>query len=1328
MKNTKKYIYGLLFILIFISLPLNIFGQGSRPSFISELINPDNYYLNYYSIPVLTSCFILFFIGTFVLIKDIRSKINIVFFFFMLAVCTWLFCQGMQYNAVNYRVAFFFGRFMFIGIPFIGVNGFLLSLIYRNRILKKSLLNTILLVIGYIGATGFALSTYLTDKFIVYSKLYYWGYFPMFGLLGYFFMAFFFFYMLMVLTTLWISFKNSKNQTERTNLKFLLISLSVALIGAADYLPQFNIAIYPFGFFPIMLFSVINMIGIVKHKMFDIETVFHKTLLWVAMSAVIIFPLGAVIYLLYPFLEEMNVMQITGVAVLLFILMRVYYNKVQPLVDHIFQRRKYNYRALLDEFLEKISTLNNVYKLTDQTRNMLQNTLYSEEVNTYLVGNETMMLIERNAKQAVTVKIKNKAIDWIQKKVEPIEKELLNSDPRYIDIKQELLDLFNKLKEILLVPVIHNGKLQALIGLGKKRNMKSYSHMDVKFLRDLSLEVGIALTNSLMFETVEKQNRELKELDKLKSDFLANTSHELRTPLNGIIGLSEAMLEGADGPINTKLKDHLSMVIGSANNLKDLVNVILDMSKMQSGKQDFIIKKFSIKSIIDDAEPSIEGLLIKKPIELKLDIKKDCKDVYVDKDKIRQVLINIIGNAVKFTEKGFIRITAEPDKKNKDSVLISIEDTGIGIKEDHLGIIFDEFRQVDGSSSRKYEGTGLGLAITKKILTSLGGTIWAESKPGKGSTFYFTLPTKPGMKVKAEKKADIGTILPPAPEITEKRKESKDFDPFTKGFMVEDDDGKKDILKFPKGKGEKILIVDDIEINLEALAMNLMEKGYNVTKALSADEALKLLNTGLYNLIISDVMMPEMDGYTLVQKIRGQEKYHSVPVILLTAKTRLEDKRKGFEVGADDYIVKPFEIGELLLRIRNALEHKGAVSVKPVYTDDTEYDVDKSDRFRKLHKGNQELILAIDDNKVNLEVVKSRLEMNNWKVEMAMNGEEGIEKYQKTRPDLILLDIMMPGIDGYEVCKRIRYKYRGDMVPIIFLTAKQEQEDKIYGINVGGDDYITKPFDKNELVIRVSNHLHNRKMILEVKEKELMERDIIMAGEIQQKLLPTSLPKNEKIEFIGSSLAAKGVGGDYFDIIPIKNNRYLCVIADVMGKGMSAALVMVKIQTLLRSITREETIDLKEIVKNINSIMYADMEGDKFVTMFLMIYDTKSNEIEYISAGHDQVLFYNDKNKKIKKLKADIHAIGIANTYKEIRTNRSTFASGDIFLMYTDGVSEAMNRERKQYGEKRIMDLVKNYHDKSASSVYKTIIDEVAEYTKDVDQHDDITLVIGKIK
>ncbi|MCK4798620.1 MAG: response regulator, partial [Spirochaetes bacterium] len=765
------------------------------------------------------------------------------------------------------------------------------------------------------------------------------------------------------------------------------------------------------------------------------------------------------------------------------------------------------------------------------------------------------------------------------------------------------------------------------------------------------------------------------------------------------------------------------MITQSGSNLKNLVSDILDLSKMQSGrgKQAFKISQVSIDKIIDKVKPAVAGLVINKDVKLIFDIQDNLDKVYVDIDKIRQVLINIIGNAVKFTDKGHVKVNVKPYKE-EGYVLVSVTDTGIGMKNKDLKVIFDEFRQADGSATRQYEGTGLGLAISKKIIEAHKGKIWAESELGKGSTFNFTLSTIPIEQVQEviEKSDD---------EFFERRKEDKDFNASSRGFVADKEEHKDKLIKFPKGDGENLLIVDDIDINLEALALNLKDKGYNVSKAISANEAIDLLKSSDYDLIISDVMMPVMDGYQLVEEIRASDNQEEIPIILLTAKTRLEDKKKGFEAGADDYMVKPFEIGELLLRIKKSLNRDIKIS-----TDDKKYDVTKSEKYNILNKGKDEIILAIDDNPTNLEVLKVRLEMNNWKVVQALSGEQGVEMYKELKPDLVLLDIMMPGMNGFEVCKKIRDQLEDDLTPIIFLTAKQQNVDKIYGVNVGGSDYITKPFDKDELVIRIANHLSSYKMMLEIKDTELLKRDIQIAGNIQRKLMPSSFPENNAVEFYGGTQAATDVGGDYFDIIDVGDGKYLCAIADVTGHGIAASLVMVKIQTLLKTLVYKENIDVWSMLEDINKYLFEDIKRAKLATVCLVLFDSNTGELKYANAGHEPVYIYNIKKKSITELKEKCFLLGVTQELigvdkTKIKLNKIKLNKDDMFILYTDGITEAMDTDKNLFGTARFKKMLEKYSNKSVMTIYKLIMDEVAEHTKNVShQMDDMTLVIGKVK
>jgi signal transduction histidine kinase len=408
----------------------------------------------------------------------------------------------------------------------------------------------------------------------------------------------------------------------------------------------------------------------------------------------------------------------------------------------------------------------------------------------------------------------------------------------------------------------------------------------------------------------------LKELDRLKSEFLANTSHELRTPINGIVGLVESILDGADGPVNKNVQHHLQMVKDSGVNLKNLVDNLLNLTKIMVGQMEIKIKRFNLKSLLNLILPLAKGLVRDKDLKLTAEIADDLHDVYADQDKIWQVLMNLLGNAVKFTHKGEIKIGAkliEDQENSKDYLaLVYVSDTGIGMKPEDQEIIFEEFHQLNGAVDREYGGTGLGLSITKKILENHNSSIWVESTTGEGSTFYFTLPTNSeqlemSKAAKAKSKPVRKEGFVPGLEVkTSTNIQSEVFD------LRKDEEYER----IERGKGEVIVVIDDNPVNIEVVKTRLELNNYRVIAHTDSREALKVAQrdgVDCIDLIILDLMMPKMSGYEFCQEVRKFSP--AVPIIMLTAKGSTEDLIYGLNLGANDYIAKPFNKEELVARV-----------------------------------------------------------------------------------------------------------------------------------------------------------------------------------------------------------------------------------------------------------------------------------------------------------------------------------------------------------------------------------------------------------------------------
>ncbi|MBS9772224.1 response regulator [Trichodesmium erythraeum] len=421
------------------------------------------------------------------------------------------------------------------------------------------------------------------------------------------------------------------------------------------------------------------------------------------------------------------------------------------------------------------------------------------------------------------------------------------------------------------------------------------------------------------FNHLERKNQELQHLDQLKDEFLANTSHELRTPLNGIIGIADSIRDGATGPISELQKKNLSMIVGSGHRLANLVNDILDFSKLRHCSIKLQISSVGMREVTEIVLAFSRMILEGKDLQLINAISSDLPPVEADENRIQQIMHNLVGNAIKFTDSGVVKVSAELIDVNK-KMAITVSDTGIGIPEDKYEAIFKSFEQGDGSTERQYGGTGLGLPITKKLVELHGGTISVKSTVGIGSEFTFTLNVseKPAQNKIIESSSlnqmsllDTDYLAPSVPEPT----------------YLESEINQVQTSSLPSSSKKEsefqILIVDDEPVNLTLLSNQLSLHNYQVIQANNGQKALDILAQDfLPDLILLDVMMPGMTGYEVTQKVRETWLLHQLPIIMLTAKNRVSDLVMGLEVGANDYLSKPFHKKELLARIKTHINIK----------------------------------------------------------------------------------------------------------------------------------------------------------------------------------------------------------------------------------------------------------------------------------------------------------------------------------------------------------------------------------------------------------------------
>ncbi len=443
-----------------------------------------------------------------------------------------------------------------------------------------------------------------------------------------------------------------------------------------------------------------------------------------------------------------------------------------------------------------------------------------------------------------------------------------------------------------------------------------------------SEEIGLAEKIHSMQKEKEKAQQEaleqrklaienLKKADQLKDEFLANTTHELKTPLNGIIGIAESLIEGATGKLSEATTNNLNMISTSGKRLANLVNDILDFSKIQKEKLEISTQSVDLDTAIESVLHLSAPLLHEKQLKTVVDVPADLPLVEADENRLVQVLHNLIGNAIKFTDEGSIEISAYETEDH--NITVAIKDSGIGISQDKQDKIFESFKQADGSISRKFGGTGLGLTISKQIIELHGGKIWVLSKENEGATFLFTLPIS--------KNQDNKVIKPEKPTNNQEEKKSQPTP--TEGQL--DNSHQAEGVKKQQAEG-KILLVDDEVINLQVLINHLSIYGYDLTTALNGKEALEKVHNadGRFDLVLLDVMMPVMNGFEFCEAIRKSEQDmdSNIPILMLTAKNQISDLVKAFNLGANDYITKPFIKEELLARVKSQITLSKAVDMK----------------------------------------------------------------------------------------------------------------------------------------------------------------------------------------------------------------------------------------------------------------------------------------------------------------------------------------------------------------------------------------------------------------
>jgi PAS domain S-box-containing protein len=705
------------------------------------------------------------------------------------------------------------------------------------------------------------------------------------------------------------------------------------------------------------------------------------------------------------------------------------------------------------------------------------------------------------------------------------------------------------------------------------------------------LSAGIAAARTLEAERARAET--LAELDRAKTAFFTNVSHELRTPLTLLLGPSEDALADVDDPLSDPQRDRVDIVARNAQRLLKLVNTLLDFSRLESGRTQAAYEPVELGGYTAELASMFESAVQRTGLTLAIDSPPTPEPVYVDREMWAKIVLNLVSNALKFTFEGGITVSLAT---GGETVTLTVADTGIGVPAEELPRLFDRFHRVSGAASRSHEGSGIGLALVAELAALHGGGATVESTPGAGSRFMVTLPLGAG-HLPAEHLAGDG-----APQAGDRQAQAFVAEALR---WLDDDDAAASAEPAPAPAGDdrsrpRILIADD-NADMRRYVTDLLAGEYAIATAADGAIALECAVADPPDLILTDVMMPNLDGFGLLKALRADPATMAIPVVMLSARAGEDGTVEGLEAGADDYLVKPFAARELLARVRANLE---------------------LDRVRRARD-------QLDRSQALLDQAQRLAEVGSWEIDVATGAVDASRQY-----------LRMLGLtaEEYRALGRTQaaaqFIHAGDRDALTAaLAAGVEGEPIDLEVRLlprGGGERLARVLGEvirdasgAPRVLRGSVQDITRQRAAEqalaqaAAEREAAAHEHRIADELQRSLLPPRAFEQERLTvatYYRAGAVGTRVGGDWYDVIDLPRDRTALVIGDVMGRGVRAAAVMGQLRAALRAYAR---LDLPpaEILTHLDAVVQ-DLDADQIVTCVYAVYDPTAGTLSYANAGH----------------------------------------------------------------------------------------------------------------